>query len=504
MGNKNVNPVSLSGLNSNSTRRHFLGNFLRAGALASVASLVPEGLLLGAERNPVINNRNEDPWVLVPIPGVSQKPLIIVWGQGGPSHLDLFDPKPDAPAEYRGPFQAIDTSVSGVRFTELLPEMASMANELRIVRCISGRQTEHGEALVMSTTGSPEMLNDKGSSLFNSPKFDSAQVKLSQELMRRGLGLILLNSNPERQPYGGLQPTDRRTITVQCDFNHEDLFPSPLGRVADLERVTRILELRAQFDSDSENRIYGEPGRRVDEVYSAAQNVLGKNFSNAFDITRVSKDEKERAGNSPAGNSAIVAANLVKSGAGLVILNMGFFDNHNDIAKYLKDGFPITVDDKTKPSSFLGFFTGGGKKTRTIPGLGPSLDKVLKYLKDEVGDRAVIVFAGEFGRTPRMGGSGRDHWPNAYTSIMMGAGVAPAVIGETDSKGEEVASRERYGPETILESAINAAGYMRVKLRAGVLTDSPERFPTQRGFEDLPKRGSEANKNSFLARSKMK
>ncbi|GEM_PF-4432795 len=501
MGLHRTSSVALQNFNVPQTRRHFLGhmgNFLCAGALASMASLVPEEMLLGAESNPGINNREGDPWVLVPVPGIAQKPLVIVWGQGGPSHLDLFDPKPEAPEEYKGPFKAINTAVPGVQFTELLPEMASVANELRIVRCLSGNQAEHGMATALSTTGSTLLLNNRGDTLFNTPRYDSAQIKLSKELMKKGLGLVVLDSNAGREVYGGLQAKDSSSTLVQCNFDC-GIYPSPFGNSADLERVSQVLELRGKFDRDRENNIYGQAGQRIDEVYASAQNVLGKNFCKAFDLTNVSPEIRACLGNSPAENSAIVAANLIKSGANLVILNMGFFDSHNNIEDDLKNG----QETKLNKVSFLfnsddEFFIPlqPPEKRIFIPGLGPTLDRVLKYLKDEIGEQAVIVFAGEFGRTPKMDRSGRDHWPNAYTMLMMGRGVEPAVIGETDGKGEEVISKEKYAPETVLESAINAAGYMRVKLRAGIIPESPERFPTQTGFENL-------HRNAFLAKSKI-
>src|SRR3989338_10883470 len=495
MGLHRTSSVALQNFNRLQTRRHFLGNFLRAGALASIASLVPGEMLLGAETNPGINNRNDDPWVLVPIPGAVQRPLVIVWGQGGPSHLDLFDPKPDAPVEYRGPFKSIPTSKPGLMFSELLPEMASVADELRIVTCLSGNQSEHGRAVALSTTGSTSLLNDRGDSLFNTPQHDSAQVKLSKELMRRGLGLVVLDSNAGREVYGGLQAKDSSSTLVQCDFD-QGIYPSPFGNSAGLERISQVLDLRGKFDHDRGNKIYGQAGERMDEVYASAQNVLGKNFGRAFDLTNVPPEIRSRLGNSPAENSAIVAANLVKSGANLVILNMGFFDSHFNIQRDLKDGQEVEINKVSFLFDPDNPVEQPPREKIFIPGLGPTLDRVLKYLKDEIGDRAVIVFAGEFGRTPRISGLGRDHWPNAYSMLMMGAGVEPAVIGETDSKGAEVISREKYGPETVLESAINAAGYMRVKLRAGIIPESPERFPTQDGFKDLHR-----NKNVLMARS---
>ncbi|MCB9950916.1 MAG: DUF1501 domain-containing protein [Planctomycetaceae bacterium] len=358
----------------------------------------------------------------------NRKAVIQIWLAGGPSHIDMYDLKPSAPAEYRGEFRPIPTNVDGIEISEHLPHQAKVMDKLAIVRSAYHTNAGHGMGSQWMLTGwqpTIEVNNNifpacgsvvsrlKGA---NDPALP-AYVNLPNML---GLG---------KSAYLG---ASFNPFAPDSDPNNDGFQVRNLklpGRV-DPARLENRRSLMARVDTIRRDLDTKSDMQELDKFYAQGlEMVTNDKTLKAFDIKAEDPALRERYGRNDLGQSCLLARRLVESGVSYVTIQAGGgWDTHGDNFKALKDN------------------------------LLPKYDMALAALVNDLAERGladdVLVMAfGEFGRTPRINpGAGRDHWPGAMSVVYGGGGLKMGqAIGETDSKAEAPISKP-YTPGDVLST----------------------------------------------------
>jgi len=330
---------------------------------------------------------------------VRRKSVILIWLRGGPSHIDSFDMKPHAPAEIRGEFQPIATSVPGIEICEYLPRVASIMDRLAIVRGIRSNDLgDHTPHYIV--TGCP----DRG----HRPAFGS----VVSHLRPSGDGLPPYASLMYEPPglYDNEGPVYLGSAHRPFAPRGEGLENLTLARGVSLTQLEERRTLLRQFDDwaqalgDDETMTGLDSHRR-----RALEMIVSPRVRDAFDLGRESAQTRERYGKFC--ESFLRARRLAEAGVSVVTLKVGDWDTHE-------------------------------KNFRDMREQLPQLDRGLHALVSDLYDRnlqedvAVVVW-GEFGRAPRISrGDGRDHWPDAGAAVVAGGGFRTGqAIGETDRHG---------------------------------------------------------------------
>jgi hypothetical protein len=339
---------------------------------------------------------------------------ILVWLDGGPSHLETFDPKPDVPADVRGPFQPIQTKVPGIQICEHLPRTAEIADRIAIVRSMTSPLGEHGIANQYLLTGY------KPSPVLEYPSYGAVVTRV------RGGDHVLPPSIavPEFRAPGGAgflgpayQPFATGGDPARPDFRVRDLEAFP-GVTAD--RLRRRREFLSEFDKAQAEVEKSPPADPTfEQAYRLATSPGAKR---AFDLSEEKPAVRARYGPRTLGQSCLLARRLVERGVPFVsVLNTGW-DTHDGLALHLRDGY-------------------SGAKVGV--GLVPTFDLAFSALVGDLHDRGLldrtlVIAMGEFGRTPKLNHrGGRDHWPRAFSAVLAGGGVRGGqVVGSSDRVGE--------------------------------------------------------------------
>jgi hypothetical protein len=383
-----------------------------------------------------------------PAAGRRRNSCVFIFLFGGPSHIDLWDMKPDAPAEIRGEFKPAATRTPGIHICEHLPRLAQQMDKLCLVRSMTHRMNVHGPACSEIFSGRP---------YFGPPTTDQATREdwpsLSAMTMRFG------------QPLGGLPPsivlpwylqfpgqakriagqTGARmgerysAMLIQGDFGQADFELQGVKLVDDVpwDRIRQRRELLSRIDAPTAARVstgqVTEPFElNSRSVYSLLENRAG----DVFDLRREPAAIRERYGNTTVGQSLLMARRLVEAGVSLITVN---WEDETKI-----DGVNTCWD--THQGNF--------PKLKNL--LCPLFDRAYPTFIEDLHERGLldttlVVALGEFGRTPKMGQftqsnntqkSGRDHWPNAFTALLAGGGVRGGqVYGSTTTTGGYVADK---------------------------------------------------------------
>lgn len=405
-------------------------SFLQAGALG-VGGLTLAGLLK-LQANGAIRS------------SAAGANVILFWLSGGPGHMETWDPKPLAPAEYRGPFGAIETNVAGIQFGELLPEQAKIADKLAVVRTVNHGSGDH-------TKGNHWMLTGFEGPAFNAP--DNRQQR------RPAIGSVVArvrgSNTSGMPPYVGVPHlrggTDNlfhyasylgggwNPFVVNSDPNEKDYGVKNLTLAGDLtlQRIAGRRELMSDLD-----RIRAAADPLIDDLdehQQAAFDMLTSNRAReAFDVTLESDSLRDRYGRHTFGQSALVARRLVENGVTFVTVNCVPWDHHGSPGQY-----------KTEEGAKL---------------LIPPLDRAIGALVEDLiergmYDKTLIVAMGEFGRTPRMNANaGRDHWGNTFSVLFGGGGMKMGqTIGRSSARGEKVVDRP-FDPQDIAATIYHHLG----------------------------------------------
>ena len=351
-----------------------------------------------------------------------RKAIILFWLSGGPSHLDMWDPKPDAPREIRGPFSSIESCVPGVRLSEHLPKQASIMDKLTIIRSVDCKASNHTPITMQA--GNPLARRvDKMRDGDGYPSMGSVVAKF------RG-------SNDPRMPaFVGLAPSWKADVweSGQMGSQFAPVDGGELaGRIAlpqgiQLDRLGNRDELRRQFDQLLRDRDRTETMANADRYTAQAMDlVTSGHAAKAFDLSQEKDSLRDAYGRDSVGEKALLARRLVEAGVTFVLVSArwGYFDNHGD---------------NVPPW--------GGIEKGLAPIL-PTVDRTVYHLVTDLEqrgllDKTLVLMMGEFGRGPIMTkDAGRDHWLNCMSMILAGGGLKHGqVIGSTDSRGYDIKDR---------------------------------------------------------------
>ena len=363
------------------------------------------------------------------------KSCIVIWLDGGPSHIDTFDPKPDAPSEVRGDFKAIGTAVGGIQICEHLPQTAGVMKDVAIIRSVSHELGNHD-------TGSHFLLTGhRPTPVLEYPSLGSILAR------QRGFGgdlpPYLAIPGGVRSAGAGYFPGAFAPFSVGGDpskpgYNVRDLLP-PEG--VSFDRVDRRREMLEQLDGLSRQVEQGAATAGRDAFYEQAYTLMTSPAAKrALDLSQESQALRQRSGRSRLGASCLFARRLVEAGAGFVTVVDKGWDTHTQIFRELPDSR----------------FPGSGK----LPSLDHAYAALLADLRERgLLDSTLVVLMGEFGRTPKINSSaGRDHWPRASFACLAGGGVKGGqAIGATDAWGQAPIDNP-VGPEDLACSILTLLG----------------------------------------------
>lgn len=398
--------------------------------------------------------------------------VILVWLRGGCSHLDTYDPKPTAGSEFTGPFSTIGTKTPGLRFTELIPRQAALADKFALLRSMAHTGGGHPSGSLQLLSGDPD-----------------AQDKLTPEYPDwMSVAHALRSGEPRQLPnYVGVNPITRydsftiaspaylgssyQPFAVMGDpsaptFQVPNVGMSDAGQE---ERLHQRVRLRQSFDRFRHSVDQSGVMQAMDQYEAQALSLLtSPAAAAAFDLNREEPRVRERYGMHQWGQQCLMARRLVEAGVEIVTTTF--------------DG-PLCGRVANWDDHAVNHHVFEALKFRA-----PYFDQAVSALIEDIHQRGLdrrvlVIVTGEFGRTPRIshvassGGGvasgakgtvqpGRDHWPHANSMIWAGGGIAPGqVIGATDRRGEHVVER-RVGPQDFLATIYHHLGidYQRVAL----------------------------------------
>lgn len=409
--------------------------FLQIGALGAIGLSLPQ-YLAAAEHGSVQ-------------PGHDDKACIMIFNLGGPSHVDLWDMKPDAPSEIRGPFKPIRTNAPDIDISEILPLHAKIADKFSLVRsCYHDGAAVHDAGWQMMQTGRRFTggINTPhaGSvvSFLQGRKTDLPPFVVLPQLMGRGGGNL-----PNGQAGGFLgkahDPFALLADPSKPNFKVPDLLPPDQIGAA---RMERRQSMRQIVDESVKLFEASEDARLLDDHFHAAFRIMSSEKARAaFDLAAEPEKVRERYGMNRFGQCCLLARRLVESGVRFVTINTF-----------------LTVFDETT------WDIHGSKPFTSIDGMknvvAPLYDQAYSALLEDLAqrgllDRTLVAGLSEFGRTPKVNpAGGRDHWPQCFTVSFAGGGVhGGRVVGKSDPIGGFPAERP-VTPGDIVATIFHALG----------------------------------------------
>lgn len=358
------------------------------------------------------------------------KSCILIWLDGGPSHLETFDLKPEAAKEVRGPLEAIATAVPGILISECMPQTAKRMKDFAIIRSMTSPLGEHNLGTHYLLTGY------RPTPVLQYPSFHAVA---NQRMRPENTTLPNNVAIPDYRVGGGkfsgagflaseFGPFSLGADPAKADFQVRDL---NLTAELTLERIERRRVFADQLARWNSNGLYNDVTSNGQQTHAALQQairmVTAPEARSAFRLEDESSETRQRYGSRAVGQSCLLARRLIERGVRFVTVNHHGWDTHDNLYTRLKEGYT-------------------GAKVGV--GLIPSLDLALAALVDDLRDRrllddTLIVVMGEFGRTPKLNtAGGRDHWPRVFSVALAGGGVCGGqVIGASDATGESPADR---------------------------------------------------------------
>lgn len=341
--------------------------------------------------------------------------VILIWQGGGPSHIDTFDPKPEAPAEIRGTFDTVDTNVPGIRLSEHLPNLAKHADKYAVIRSVTTNEAAHERGTHYMLTGFTPLPG------FQVPGYGAVASKFRGGRSALPPYIAIPNAIDNGGSAGflgaALNPFSPSGDPASSNFRVRDL-DLPGGITP--ERAEGRRALRAAIDSQFAKFEKGSDSiRATGEFYNRAYTLLSSSEARAaFDLKKEPDAVRNAYGRNRFGQSCLLARRLVETGVRFVTVSIGGWDTHYN-------GFRALGDN-----------------------LLPSYDKTMAALISDLHDRGLlkstmVISMGEFGRTPIVNrDGGRDHYARVFSMLMAGGGLRGGqVIGSSDPRGMEVATR---------------------------------------------------------------
>ena len=368
----------------------------------------------------------------------SQVNCIMIWLDGGPSHYESFDPKPDAPADVRGELKPIKTSVPGVHFCEAIPKLAAVAHKFTTIRSVCHKDPNHGGGNHYMMTGAPTPV-PVGCGAFVTFHPSIGSVVSWKRGIRAGLPAYM--TMPEMSRSGGPNflgaqhaPFVVKGYPNSPAFRVRDVvLPKEItgGRAASRQELRQSLDRLARFTDAAAN----DPAADFDNFYRQGVDlVTSAAAQEAFDLSKESDAVRETYGRNDFAQRLLLARRLVEVGVSFVTCYSGGWDHHTDIFKAFKGPQLASLD-------------------QGIAALINDLDR------RGLLETTMVLCLGEFGRTPKVNkDAGRDHWPHAMSILAAGAGIPGGqVIGATDAKGY-YASENVHSPEDFAASLYTKMG----------------------------------------------
>lgn len=329
------------------------------------------------------------------------KSMILLWMAGGPSQMETFDPKPNH--ENGGGTKVIQTSLPGVSIAESWPNMAKVMNEVSLIRSMTNKEGNHPRATYQMHTGYIPSGSVKHPSIgsliaqqLSDPEFDlPSVVSIGQTLGAGFLGV-------EYEPFNVNQP---------------GLLPQNLATTRASSRFKRRMGLLGQLEDEFSSRGAAAQVENHQRLYNKSSKLVLSPLTKTFELDDEPEELKQAYGDTDFGRSCLLARRLVEAGVTFVEIRSNGWDTH-------QDGFEA-VENKANE-------------------VDPAAATLIKDLKQRgLLDDTLVVWTGEFGRTPRVNArGGRDHYPRAFNSWMAGCGVkAGQVIGSTSRDGSSVEDR---------------------------------------------------------------
>ena len=332
---------------------------------------------------------------------------IFVWLGGGPSHIDTFDPKPDAPAEIRGQFAPTDANVPGVRVCEHLPKLAKLADTFAIVRGVTHTLAGHELGTESVNAGSrpiPSLVYPGYGAVV------SKEVAGDKELPH----FVAIPTTPQKAGYLGVRYAPLQTNDVPKPGVAFSVRGISLGNGLTVEQFEKRQNLLADLDTtfkgaEADNKLIDGMDRFAQQAFDMIRSPKARD---AFDVSAEKPEVAKPFGDTRFGMSCLLAQRLIAAGTRFVTISFGGWDTHANNFRALKENL--------------------------LPQLDTGLSALIVGLKDRgLLDTTTLFVVGEFGRTPKVNErAGRDHWPRAMTALFAGGGVKGGqVVGASDAKG---------------------------------------------------------------------
>ena len=379
------------------------------------------------------------------------KSIIMIFNGGAPSHIDLWDPKPDATSEIRGIYKPIKTNVTGLHISELLPNMAKRMNKVALVRSVYHGHSSHNGGMHWATVGRPYRVD---STLIHPSPTDIPGVGTlcgwlaQRDGFSKGVPPYVITPFPHCDSkvyltpgqFGGCLGTRYDPFVLDDDPNAKDFrvkdlaldrslthdrLKDRLGLLNELSKTSPIIASPQTTDIDT----FNEQAAKLLQTGSAAD---------AFDLSKEPDSVRERYGRHSWGQSHLLARRLVEAGTRFVTTVNGpsiTWDTH-------KDNF-------------------NSLSKRLVPPMEQAYCALLDDLEERgLLDSTLVVWMGEFGRTPKINAdAGRDHWPGCYSVLLAGGGIRGGqVIGSSDAIGAYPKERPTT-PADIHATMYAALGY---------------------------------------------
>lgn len=396
------------------------------------------------------------------------KSIILLWLWGGPSQLDTFDLKPNAPTEYRGPYRPVPTSVPGIQICELLPELAKRADNYAIIRSLNCSSNDHGIAGTIGLTGA-----DFGATSLSGQVLPGELLPTHGSIASKVFGFE--PTMPRFVTVGGLLHQGHRRISGETGGSLGRLF-DPFRLDYDAEQGVKIPQfdlidgvtpsglddresLRNALNQLSRGVDRSKAFGQLDQYYQQAYSLLTSRDSHqVFDLGHESDSLRTRYGRFRFGQCCLLARRLIETGVRFVQVN---WSSHVEPVEDTGDGGWDMHDRHFQQFQDRHAWM---------------LDQAVSALFDDLAQRGllddtIVVAVGEFGRTPKINAkAGRDHWQQCYSGIVGGGGLRGGqVIGESDSRAEYPVSRP-LTPADLFATALHQIGIGTTQMTAAGLT----------------------------------
>jgi Protein of unknown function (DUF1501) len=365
--------------------------------------------------------------------GSPETSVILFWMWGGPSQLETWDMKPNAPVEFRGPFRPVSTNVPSIQICELFPQLAKIADKYAILRSLHHEMASHNDGSIEVLTGKTPLKADPTSTAFSDhPDFGMVTSRT------RGVSADGL------PPYVGIPNKPFMTRPAYLGVSHNAFQagdptapgyrPPNLTVDAGLNgsRLGDRHQLLKQFDNFRRTIDWSGAMEGIDQFHQQAFQLLtSSQVAAAFDLEQEPATLRDRYGRTLWGQSCLLARRLAEAGAGVISID----------ALAPKAGMPLYFSWDDHANAQPGWDMTQGMRLRAAD-MDPALTTLIEDIHERGQSKNIAVVAvGEFGRTPRLtqanGCIGRDHWPQAYSALVAGGGWRTGqAIGATNSNAE--------------------------------------------------------------------